>query len=287
MAFFDSKGNVFRLTPNDVLFSERWSPHEGTKTLDPEFHLAALAKIAESKGGALAPGQTYSGSDSKLLFSDSLGREFYAVPSSIKAGTWSPYESGNHRNAKIHMAEIHLIAKQNGWTIPDGQIYGNKRKKLRIIDSQGNEFQMSPELIKRGSRSPYEAKKVYKDKQWHYEQMELIAKSRGGRIADGQEYSHSHQKMGFFDSNDRYFEMTPTNVKSGKWSPFESGRVKCPLHHMSALVEAASQFGGKVAPGETYQGNKTKMRFIDKDGNEFLAFPGNVKRGHWGGTKPR
>lgn len=115
-----------------------------------------------------------------------------------------------------------------------------------------------------------------------YNELEVIVMNKGGKIKDGEVYINNATKMTFIDKFGNEFKMTPGKVKSGQWSPYESGYIfNNPNYHMEELKKIALSKGGKIKEGEMYINNMTKMTFIDKSGNEFQVRPNNIKNGRW------
>ena len=426
MIFIDQLGNEFKMQPTSVKGGS-WSPFEsGNVYNNPEYHYKIIEKIVKSKGGRIKDGEVYINSHTKMIFIDQLGNEFKMTPASIKSGQWSPFEKNcfehicrqiveqiymknfpacwetitrkNKRNLqldgyckvlniafeyqgiqhstgwgndqskrdkslinivkldeekkqecknrnillleinyykKIHntnslinqtiedikssyqknnikipefISQIdvnkikidfstisHLVLKQKEiedialskeGKVKEGEKYINAHTKITFIDKAGNEFRMTPASVKKGSWSPFESGNVYNNPEYHYKILEEIAKSKGGKIKDNEIYINGHTKMTFIDKIGNEFKMAPTCVKSGKWSPFESGNVvNNPDYHYKILEEIAHSKGGKIKEGEIYINSYTKMIFIDKDGNEFKISPSKVKSGRWSHAK--
>jgi hypothetical protein len=113
-------------------------------------------------------------------------------------------------------------------------------------------------------------------------EIEKIAQSKKGKIKEGEQYVNAHTKITFIDQLGNEFKMIPASVKKGSWSPYESGNVyNNPDYHYKILEQIALLKGGKIKDGEQYIHSRTKMIFIDKDGNEFKMSPTCIKRGEW------
>ena len=174
--------------------------------------------------------------------------------------------------------ELDKIAIEKGGKIKEGEQYINSSTKMTFIDKFDNEFQMTPNKVKQGRWSPYESGRVFNNPEYHMKQLQDIVSKKGGRIKEGEVYIGANNKMTFIDKLDNEFEMSPSNLKSGQWSPFESGRVfNNTEYHMKQLQEIVSAKGGEIKDGEVYIGAKTKMAFVDKLGNEFQTTPDIIK----------
>lgn len=280
MTFIDKLDNEFKMTPNRVKQGQ-WSPYESGKGHDKIYHMKEIEKIVSAKSGKIKEGQYYVGANTKMIFIDKLGNEFEMTPGSIKMGNWSPYESGNVRDKQYHMKEIEKIVLSKGGKIKEGQYYVAANTKMIFIDQLGNEFNMSPTCIKRGTWSPYESGTV-RDPEYHMKELEEIVLSKRGKIKEGETYVTAITKMIFIDQLGNEFKMKPNDIKSGRWSPYESGNVyNNPEYHITEIEEIVISKKGKIKEGERYVNNKTKMTFIDQSGNEFQMTPNAIKNGSW------
>ena len=250
--------------------------HKPTSDKDTNFKI--LAEIAKLRLGKIKEGEVYVNTITKMIFIDQLGNEFKMIPSEVKRGVWSPYE---YNNPEYHIKELEKIVAEKGGKIKEGEVYINNKTKMIFIDQLGNEFKMRPSSIKIGGWSPYESGSVYNNPNYHMQELERIATKKGGRIKEDEVYINSNTKMSFIDKLGNQFEMAPSAVKQGQWSPHESDNVRDSEYHMKKLEEIVTLKGGKIKKGEIYINNKTKMIFIDKGGNEFKATPNHIKRGRW------
>lgn len=103
----------------------------------------------------------------------------------------------------------------------------------------------------------------------YFKMLSEIAQIRRGKIKEEQVYINNYTKMIFIDQLGNEFKITPSNVKCGHWSPFETNKVRDPSYNIKELSKIAQSKGGKIKEGEQYINAHTKMAFIDKSGNEF------------------
>ena len=251
-------------------------------TSDKDINFKILTEIAQLRKGKIKNGETYVNGKTKMIFLDEFKREFSMTPREIKLGKWSPYYSGHvYNNPDYHMKQLVEIALSKGGRIKEGETYINAITKMTFIDQFGNEFKMSPNAVKSGSWSTYESGKV-NDPHFHMQKLEKIVLSKGGKIKEGEIYINNTTKMIFIDKLGREFSMSPRNIKSDRWSPYESGNVyNNPEFHMKELEEIVLSKGGKIKEGQKYLGSHTKMLFIDRLGNEFKMAPTSIKGNRW------
>lgn len=250
------------------------------KTRDKNIYLKILDEVVQLRNGKIKEGEVYINNSTKMIFIDKLGNEFQMTPGNIKSGGWSPYESGLVRDSNYHMKQLNKISLSKGGEIKEGEVYINNSTKMTFIDRLGNEFSMTPSNVKTGKWSPYESGNIHAPS-YHMKELNKIALSKGGKIKEGQVYTNSLTKIIFVDNLGNEFKLTPSNVKSGGWSPYESKKVRDPIYHMEELNKIALSKDGKIKEGQVYVNNMTKITFIDKLGNEFKMKSSHIKDGHW------
>ena len=237
--------------------------------------------VQHHSGGKIADGEVYTNGRNKMSFVDAGGNPFKMAPETVKAGHWSPYEAGVVRDPAYQTATLaaYIAEHHPGGNIAEGSFYVSAHVKMVFVDAS-NTFMASPNNVKKGSWSPYEAGKV-RDHDYHMRILADIVARRGGRIADGSRYTHSMTKMSIVDALGHTFQMAPSDLKAGKWSPYEADRVRDPAWHMQILENMAKSRGGNIADGSVYAGAFVKMAFIDSAGNHFSMTPAGVKSGKW------
>lgn len=157
MEFIDKAGYTFILSGNSLL-SGHWSAYEAKRSKDSEYHLKELRAIAESKGGQLLSTK-YIGGKSKLQFSDSEDRIFFARSDQIKGGNWSPFEAGRGFSDDYHLKKLKEIADKRGGKIISTE-YINSRTKLECEDRTGERFWATSHSLKKGQWSPFEGQGI-------------------------------------------------------------------------------------------------------------------------------
>ena len=118
----------------------------------------------------------------------------------------------------------------------------------------------------------------------------------GARIAEGSEYVDFKTPMNFISETGVPFSQRPDYIKAGKWIPSshaEAGRklarriallTSDPNFQRSILSELdrlASQYGGKLVPGQIYVNSRSKLRFLTSTGIEFQISSSRLKLGSW------
>lgn len=111
--------------------------------------------------------------------------------------------------------------------------------------------------------------------------LKEIVALRNGKIKDGQQYIDAFTELVFIDRLGNEFKSSPTRLKNGKWSPYETKNPMDKEYHFKVLKEIAQSKGGKIKDGEKYINNSTKMIFVDYREVSFKMTPNNVKNGKW------
>lgn len=279
IGFKDKEGNFFEALPYDVIYGH-WSPFEAGRPLNPDHHMRILNEIASSKEGRIKEGEKYINSSKKIVFIDKNQNEFKRSATSIKLGYWSPYESKRTLDPQYHFRRIKDIVESKRGAIKKGEKYISNNTPLTIIDSLGNEFEITPKSLKRGLWSPHEGVRT-SDAEFQFNAIKKIVESRGGKIKEGEKYTSSSTKMVFIDENGYEFSMIPSSIKIGKWSPFTSKNTRDPQYHMNILEKIVKNRGGTIKKGEIYKNNATPITCIDQFGNEFSISPKSLKLGKW------
>lgn len=240
--------------------------------------LDILRNIAINKKGIVVS-TIYKDGETKLEFEDKDKNRFWMMPTDVKQGSWSPYEAKRvYNNPEYHLKELKAIAESKGGKLISNE-YKDSKNKLEFEDKLGNRFFMDSSHAKKGIWSPYESGSV-RDPNYHIAELEKIAIQKGGKLISNK-YQNAHSKLEFEDKDKNRFFMAPTDVKSGKWSPYESGNVyNNPEYHLNILKTIAKEKGGKLISNE-YKNGSTKMEFEDKNGNRFFMRPNSVKMGQW------
>jgi hypothetical protein len=79
------------------------------------------------------------------------------------------------------------------------------------------------------------------------------------------------------DENNNTFWSSPTNIKSGRWSPYISKKVTDPKYHLNQLKILAEKKGFKLI-SINYVNTKGKLEYEDQKGNRFFRSSSYVKQ---------
>jgi len=110
-----------------------------------------------------------------------------------------------------------------------------------------------------------------------YEELSLIAKSRGGKCVSGH-YITAKTKLKFQCGNGHQWMSDPDRIKSGAWCPKCAGNKKLTIEQMQAI---AKELGGQCV-SKKYINNTTKLEWKCAKGHRWKMSPSKVKhREHW------
>lgn len=113
----------------------------------------------------------------------------------------------------------------------------------------------------------------------HLSELREIAEKRGGKLLS-KSYKGNRVKLEFEDKYGNIFLVSPVNIKGGKWSPFESNRVRDKQYHLNILKNIAIKNNGKLM-SKDYINNRSKLEFENEYGMRFFMSSCSVKRGCW------
>ncbi len=237
-----------------------------------------LVVIAKNNNGRVISNK-YVYFEEKMEFEDQDCNRFFKTPADIFGNSWSPFETKRvYNNPEHHLNELRAIALKRGGKLISTE-YKNSSDKLEFEDKDFNRFYMSSTDIKRQHWSPFESKRVFNNPEHHLNELRAIALKRGGKLIST-EYKGSHSKLEFEDASFNRFFTQATDIKMGKWSPYEAKQVKEPQYHLNELKQIAESKGGKLISTE-YKASREKLEFEDRNGARFFISSNCVKRGQW------
>ena len=107
-------------------------------------------------------------------------------------------------------------------------------------------------------------------------EMKEIAKERGGKCLS-KEYISTHSPLIWQCKEGHQWEAVPGNIKKGSWCPVCGGTQKGTIEQMQ---EIARERGGKCL-SKIYMNAYSKLTWQCKEGHQWEAVPGEIKRGRW------
>lgn len=177
-----------------------------------------FSDFADARGGRILS-TTYINNRTPLMFEDAEGRQFPKWPSSVKRGSWSPYESGRVRHDPgYHMEELRRIAAARGGRVVSTE-YVRGDVPMIFADAAGREFPMLPDNVKRGHWSPWESGN-HRDKGILQAELKAVIEARGGEMES--EYVNGKTHVHFKDASGNDCKLLPGDIKRGKWSVHET-----------------------------------------------------------------
>lgn len=264
-----SNGHVWKAAPSDVLLG-RWcrrcAAEARRNTLDQMKHIAA------AKGGKCLS-DSYTTTNTKLLWECAKGHQWWAKPTHVKAGHWCPYCA--HR-ARGTIDEMRMLAKSRGGTCLS-TVYRNANTKLQWKCAKGHTWHAAPAKIRLGRWCPECAvEKRASLLRLGLAKMQELAQQRGGKCLS-KEYRNTTTELHWECASGHRWWNTPAQVKRGTWCRICSETAVPTIDDMRTI---ASQRGGRCLATE-YLGAQTKLTWECAVGHRWQAVPNSIQRGSW------
>jgi hypothetical protein len=268
-----SLGHEWQATPLQIK-KGHWCPHCARVATMTFKEMQALA--AGRAGYCLSSASV--GSSKLVRWKCSLGHEWQARASSVKAGTWCPRCAGNQ---KLTLEEMQKIARVRGGRCISS-VYINGRYPLLWECRLGHRWKASPAKVKDGSRRKgtwclacYDLRRKFHARQ-SIERMSAIALSLGGTCISA-EYLSSKSKLIWECSRGHRWQALPVSVIHGTWCPVCARNQRLCLSQLQGI--AAQRFGRCLS--DRYANERSSLRWECAEGHQWAATPGKVKRGTW------
>ena len=193
--------------------------------------------------------------------------------------------SKNKENEKrilndLMIEELQEIASQRGGKCLSSK-YINARTKLEWECKEGHEWEATYHNIKKGHWCPKCAKEVGLKRRLTIEEMQEVAKQRGGKCLST-EYKDIHTKLKWECKEGHVWEATPANIRKDQWCPKCGAKERGEKRKLTIeeMQDIARQRDGKCLSAE-YINSDTKLEWQCKEGHEWEATPSSIKSGRW------
>ncbi len=239
---------------------------------DKLLFLAKLRKIAEQRGGLCLSNSYYSAKTS-MLWQCRTGHQWYAIPDSIRRGSWCPYCSGKHQSIK-DMEEI--AAKRNGKCLSSH--FDKAKTKLLWECNKGHQWYATPDKVKRGSWCPQciGRGKTIND-------MKQVAELNGG-VCLSTELINLNTKLLWKCKHGHIWEASGTSVyTNGNWCAkcgYKKVAKQKIKHTLSEAKQIATERGGYCV-SKKYISFNAKLSWKCQNGHLWKASFGNILKGSW------
>jgi len=271
------KGHVWFATPNNVKRGS-WCPECGKLKMGEarKLSIEEMREIAKKQGGECLS-KKYIDSHTKLKWKCGKNHTWFAVPNSIKNGTWCP-ECARKKVAesqKLSIEEMQKIANKRGGKCLSKK-YLNASSKLKWQCQKKHIWYATPNHIKNGQWCPY----CY-GKNQNIDDMRKIAKKHAG-FCLSEVYVNSTTKLVWQCKLGHIWNATPSSIKSGHWCP-ECGLKKKSESRkftIEKMQEIAQERGGKCL-SKKYINIDTKLKWQCSEGHIWKAIPYTIKKGNW------
>ncbi len=176
--------------------------------------ISEMKEMAQSRGGKCLSG-VYVNARTKLEWECEEGHKWFAVPMSVKKGHWCPVCSGV---VTLDISVMQTFAKSKMGRLISEK-YFNSSENLVWECNNGHTWKATWDNVKRGTWCPTCSKvEAGKKRRLTIEEMQNIAKSRGGKCLS-KEYVNISHKLTWECANGHVWDARPSNVKNGKWCP--------------------------------------------------------------------
>jgi hypothetical protein len=144
-----------------------------------------------------------------------LGHKWFAIPNSIKRGTWCPEcKKINNRNRFNHSTEeVKKYIENKGGKLLSIE-YKNQCQILDLLCDKGHKFQSKFMHLKRGQWCPYCSGRRYTIKD-----MQEWAKKRNGFCLSNK-YINAKTPLKWKCEYGHEWKTTPNNIQQGCWCPY-------------------------------------------------------------------
>jgi thiol-disulfide isomerase/thioredoxin len=239
--------------------------------------LQELDEEANRRGGRCLS-TTYVNVERRLRWKCAVAHEWDATAASIRRGSWCPHCA---RNQKLRLEEMQQIAQERGGKCIS-KSYTNGRTNLVWECARGHCWKASPSNVKGGLRKRgtwclkcYDLRRAFHTPA-DIEKMRDLAKARGGRCVS-REYVNSKTHIEWGCEEGHHWRAVPHAVARGSWCPICARNQRLTLEQFQVL---ARHCGGKCLSDE-YKNKETRLQWQCAAGHEWLARPGEIKRGSW------
>jgi Zn finger protein HypA/HybF involved in hydrogenase expression len=201
-----AKGHRWSVKPKGVMRGS-WCPIcAGRQRLS----LEDMRSLASERGGKCLA-KAYINTCTKLQWECTKGHRWWAVPSSIRAGTWCPTCGGR---PSLGIEDMQALARERGGLCLSS-IYVNATTKLRWRCTNGHEWEAVPGSLRNlGTWCPTCGGR----ERLTIEAMHNLAAERGGRCLS-KTYTNNVTKLRWQCIEGHKWEAAPAGILNGSWCP--------------------------------------------------------------------
>ena len=163
--------------------------------------------LAQGKGGKCLS-TTYVNASTKLEWECQKGHRWFAVPFSVKQGSWCPKCAGVEKKT---LEDMHALAHANTGRCLS-TVYVNSQTKLEWECQKGYQWFAVPNSVKQGSWCPHCAGNQLKT----LKDMQILASANGGRCLSDT-YINSRTKLLWKCRSGHRWWAAPDIMQQGHW----------------------------------------------------------------------
>ncbi len=244
--------------------------------------LSEMQQIAKERGGECLS-EEYVNVITPLEWKCSEGHKWKSTPHNIKRGRWCPvcgrYKKRKYKT-KYSIVDMREIAEERGGKCLSKEFL-NSNTHLVWECKRGHRWNARPTQVISGSWCPF---CVYEDRKRTIEEMQQIAKERGGKCLST-EYINIDTKLLWECSKGHKWEAIPYNIVSGRnWCPVCRKKYIATDNPSGYTIKdmqnIATQKGGKCL-SKKYLGSHYKLTWRCKVGHEWESRPTTILSGGW------
>ena len=221
--------------------------------------------LARKRGGQCIS-MRYVNSSFPLLWKCARGHQWWAVPASIRKGSWCPECAGVRR---LTLGQMDEIAKSRGGRCVS-DYYRNSATKLAWQCSKGHEWSAPPLQIKKGHWCPYCARVA----PLNLAILKGMAAQKGG-FCLSPVYVNSSGPVRWKCSVGHEWVASAHSVRDGNWCGVCAHNQKLKLEELQKI---AKERGG-MCLSNTYKNGSTRLVWLCKFGHCWKAAAASVKGG--------
>ena len=181
--------------------------------------LMEMHEIAENNGGKCLSTE-YINNNTKLEWECAEGHRWFAIPSSIKLGSWCLVCSGRKKGT---ITDMQKLAKDRGGKCLSTK-YINSKTKLEWQCANGHTWWATPSCIQREQWCPICNGGGSNSQNYYITQYQKIARKRNGKCLS-KKYINNRKKLEWECIEGHRWFAIPNSIQQGSWCPI-CGRKK-------------------------------------------------------------
>ncbi|MDR5777537.1 MULTISPECIES: hypothetical protein [unclassified Caballeronia] len=232
--------------------------------------IEAMRALAATRGGRCLSTH-YVNANTRLEWECAEGHQWFAVPNSIKCGTWC--KLCGYERTKATLKDVQEAATKFGGHCLSER-YVNGTTPLLFECAAGHRWEAPPATVRQGH---WCRRCLFDRRRSTIDELRDVAARRGGQCLSAA-YTDKHQKLRWRCASGHEWESLAAIVRSGHWCPHcERERRRTGIGRMR---EIAAERGGHCL-SERYDNARTLLRWQCAQGHTWEASATQTQRGQW------